>query len=308
MPKKNKTSVDISLIMISYNTKIVTLNALKSIYKYTKGVNFEIIMVDHNSKDGSPEAIAKFSKTKNNLTLLGVGNNLGFGGGNNLGAKKAKGEYLLFINNDVILKTNVLKNTVDWLRSHPNVGAYSLKLLNKDLSTQPTGGYFPDIFRLFAWQLFLDDLPLMDSIIKPVHPHPAYYNRPRSLDWVTGAFLATPRKLFEELKGFDENIWMYVEELELCYRIKMLGFKVAFQNAPGIIHLGGASSGGSRLGITQEIKNVIYFFKKHKPVWQLPLVKFLFITGSILRLFIFGIIKNNETAKKAYLEGIKLAL
>lgn len=308
MPKKNKTSIDISLIMISYNTKIVTLNALKSIYKYTKGVNFEIIMVDHNSKDGSPEAIAKFSKTKNNLTLLGVGNNLGFGGGNNLGAKKAKGEYLLFINNDVILKTNVLKNTVDWLRSHPNVGAYSLKLLNKDLSTQPTGGYFPDIFRLFAWQLFLDDLPLMDSIIKPVHPHPAYYNRPRSLDWVTGAFLATPRKLFEELKGFDENIWMYVEELELCYRIKMLGFKVAFQNAPGIIHLGGASSGGSRLGITQEIKNVIYFFKKHKPAWQLPLVKFLFITGSILRLFIFGIIKNNETAKKAYLEGIKLAL
>lgn len=315
--------------MISYNTKEITLNALRSIYKHTKDVNFEIILVDHDSKDGSIEALKKFSQKKDNLIFLDTRRNPGFGAGNNFGAKKAKGEYLLFINTDVLFRDNVLKKALSWVKAHPEVGAYSCKLLNKDLTVQATGGYFPTLFRVFAWQFFIDDLPFIRSFIKPIHPHEphfsiidrfkqkrkrktnsksSFYNQPHSLDWVTGAFTIIPRKLFEKLNGFDENIWMYAEELELCYRIKKLGYQVAYQTSPSIIHLGGSSSGGSRLGITQEIKNLLYFFKKHKPAWQLPIVKLLFITGSILRFIIFGVLGNNETARQAYSEGIKLAL
>ena len=243
--------------------------------------------------------------------------------------KKAKGEYLLLINTDMVFKTNVIKKALDWVKDHPEVGAYSCKLLNTDLTVQATGGYFPTLFRVFAWQFFIDDLPFIRSLIKPIHPHEphfsiidrfkgkrnkkiapksSFYNKPQSPDWVTGAFTIIPRKLFESLDGFDENIWMYAEELELCYRIKAKGFKVAYQPKPSIIHLAGASSGGSRLGITQETKNLIYFFKKHKPTWQLPVVKLFFILGSILRFIIFGIIGKNETARKAYPEAIKLAI
>lgn len=303
-----KKKVDISLVMISYNTKDITLAALKSIYKHTKNISFEIIMVDHDSKDGSRETLRKFSKTKKNFIFLDTQKNPGFGAGNNLGAKKAKGEYLLFINTDVLLKTNVLKQALTWVKNHPKVGAYSCKLLNKDLTVQATGGYFPTLPRVLAWQLFIDDLPGIRNLIRSVHPHQPYYHKSRSLDWVTGAFTIIPKNLFEKLKGFDENIWMYAEELELCYRIKKEGFKVVYQNTPSIIHLGGSSSGGSRLGITQEIKNLLYFYKKHKPAWQLPIVKLLFITGSTLRFIIFGLLTNNETARKAYPEGIKLAL
>ena len=324
-----KTSPEISLISISYNTKKITLDTLRSIYKHTKDVDFEIIMVDHDSKDGSIEALEKFAKTKKNFTLIDTGKSPGFGAGNNIGAKKAKGEYLLLINTDMVFKTNVIKKALDWVKDHPEVGAYSCKLLNTDLTVQATGGYFPTLFRVFAWQFFIDDLPFIRSLIKPIHPHEphfsiidrfkgkrnkkiapksSFYNKPQSPDWVTGAFTIIPRKLFESLDGFDENIWMYAEELELCYRIKAKGFKVAYQPKPSIIHLAGASSGGSRLGITQETKNLIYFFKKHKPTWQLPVVKLFFILGSILRFIIFGIIGKNETARKAYPEAIKLAI
>lgn len=322
-----KTKPEISLVMISYNTKKITLDTLKSIYKYTKNVDFEIIISDHDSKDGSVEALQKFAKTKNNLIVLDTKSNPGFGAGNNFGAKRAKGEYILFINTDILFKTNVIKESLNWLKSHPEVGAYSCKLLNTDRTVQATGGYFPTLLRVFAWQFFVDDLPFVRSLIKSIHPHEphfsiinrfkqtrnkkitsqsSFYNQPQSPDWVTGAYVVMTRKLFEELKGFDENIWMYAEELELCYRIKQKGFKVAYEPKPSIIHLGGASSGGSKLGITQEVKNLIYFFKKHKPSWQVPLVKLMFVLGSLLRFIIFGIIGNNETARQAYSEAIKL--
>ena len=174
--------------MISYNTKQITLNTLRSIYKHTKNVNFEIIIVDHDSKDGSIEALEKFSKTKANITFLDTRKNPGFGAGNNLGAKKASGEYILFINSDVIFKTNVLKRALFWLRANPKVGVYSCKLLNKDLTVQATGGYFPTFFRVFVWQFFIDDLPILKKLIKPIHPHKWLYNKSRDLDWVTGAF------------------------------------------------------------------------------------------------------------------------
>jgi GT2 family glycosyltransferase len=303
-----KNKIDISLVMISYNTKKITLETLRSIYKHTKDVNFEIIISDHDSKDGSVKALQVFAKTKNNLKVLDTKRNPGFGAGNNFGAKIAKGEYLLFINTDILFKTNVIKKALTWLKNHPNIGAYSCKLLNKDLTVQATGGYFPTLFRVFAWQLFIDDLPIIKKLIKSIHPHKWFYKKSRDLDWVTGAFTIMPRKLFEDLGGFDENIWMYAEELELCYRVKKMGYSIAYQPEPSIIHLGGASSGGSRLGLTQEIKNLIYFFKKHKPKWQLPVIKLLIITGSILRYIIFGIIGNNETSRQAYSEGVKLAL
>lgn len=293
--------------MISYNTRQITLNTLRSIYKHTKDVYFEIIIIEHGSNDGSVEALEKFSKTKDNIIFLDTRKNPGFGAGNNLGAKKASGEYILFVNSDVIFKTNVLKRALFWLRDNPKVGVYSCKLLNKDLTVQATGGYFPTLLKVFFWQFFIDDLPIVNKLIKSIHPHKWFYKKSRYLDWVTGAFIIIPKKLFDKLKGFDENIFMYAEELELCYRIKQLGLKVAYQTTPSIIHLGG-TSGASGFSLTQEVKSMLYFFKKHKPAWQIPFVKLMFILGSLLRFIIFGIIRNNETARKAYLQAIKLAI
>jgi GT2 family glycosyltransferase len=100
---------------------------------------------------------------------------------------------------------------------------------------------------------------------------------------------------------------MYTEEMELCYRLSKLGYRTVYDPSASIIHLGGAS-GGSFLALTSEIKNMIYFWKKHKPSWQLPIAKTVFFIGSLLRLIIFGIIIGDEKARRAYWHALRLCL
>ncbi|HSV95027.1 MAG TPA: hypothetical protein VLH94_03600, partial [Spirochaetia bacterium] len=121
------------------------------------------------------------------------------------------------------------------------------------------------------------------------------------------AFMIIPKKIFDKVGGFDEKIFMYTEEMELCFRLSKLGFKTTYQISPAIIHLGGAS-GGSVFALTSEVKNMIYFWKKHMPLWQLPLIKLFFLSGSLLRLLIFGIIKGDEKARRAYTQALGLII
>jgi len=300
MPK-----LDLSIIIVSFNTKEILTDCIKSVIKYTKGIEYEIIIVDNGSKDGSLARIKELSSKYSQVNLIDAKTNLGFGKANNLGAKNAKGEYLLFLNSDTLIFNNAIKESLDNLKKIPNCGVYSCKLLNANKSVQASGGHFPTFGNVFAWQLFIDDLPLIGSLIPSFHPQITSYNKNRQMDWVTGAFMIIPKKIFDEVGGFDENIFMYTEEMELCFRLRKLGYQTIFQISPAIIHLGGAS-GGSVFALTSEIKNMIYFWKKHKPSWQLPFIRLFFLLGSLLRLLIFGIIKGDEKAKRAYTQALGL--
>lgn len=296
--------IDLSIIIPSFNTRSVILDCLDSIIKYTKDLNYEIIVVENGSKDGSNDTLRNYSKTHSRLTLVDAKENLGFGKANNLGVRYSKGEYLLFLNSDTLLFDNALKISLDSAKKKADLGVYSCRLLNKNLSTQQTGGYFPTLFRIFAWQLFIDDLPLVGKFVPSIHPQKSAYDTDQKMDWVTGAFMIIPKKVFDEVGGFDEKIFMYTEEMELIYRLYQKGYRCYYEKEPSIIHLGGAS-GGSFLALTSEIKNMIYFWKKHMPLWQLPIVKCLFFTGSLLRWLLFGIIKQDETRRRAYASALR---
>lgn len=293
----------LSIITISYNTKQIMLDCLESIIKYTKGITYEVIVIDNNSKDGSVDSLKQFCKKFPVVKLVDAKENLGFGRGNNLGVEKSNGEYLLFLNSDTLLFDNALKESVDILREHPETGAYSCRLLNADRSFQPSGGHFPTFGNVFAWQLFIDDLPFVGELIPSFHPKQSQYERNIKMDWVTGAFMMIKRDLFDKVGGFDKNIFMYTEEMELSYRLAKLGHPTFYTNSPAIIHLGGAS-GGSYLALTEEIKNMLYFWRKHQPSWQLPFVKLFFWLGSLLRWLIFGIIKGDAKARRAYQDAL----
>jgi len=295
------TKPELSIVIVNFNTKAVTLACLKSLYQYTDGVNFEVIVVDNASTDGSVEVLSGFGEKQTNFKLIRSKENRGFGVGNNLGAKEAKGKYLLFLNSDTLLTENNLPYCIQQMQNDPDIGVYSCNLVNKDGSHQPSGGFFPNLKNLFAWQLFLDDLPLVTKLFQSIHPH----SLESSPDWVTGAFMIIPAKLYQKAGGFDENIFMYAEELELCYRIKKLGKRAVLDSHTSLIHLGGAS-GGSDLAITGEIKGMLYFFGKHKPNWQFPFVKLIFWIGSLLRYVIFGIIMANATARQSYRQVLGL--
>lgn len=297
----------LSVIIPSYNTKKILLDCLDSIIKNTKGFTYEIIVVENGSKDGSLDAIKDYSKKNHEVILVDAKKNLGFGKANNLGAANAKGRYLLFLNSDTLIFDDVLNISIENIQKDRHIGVYSCRLLNADWSIQQSGGHFPNLFNVFAWQFFIDDLPIIGSLIPSFHPQKSQYDKDQNMDWVTGAFMIIPKKIFDEVGGFDENIFMYTEEMELCFRISKLGYTTLLQNIPTIIHLGGAS-GGSFLALTSEVQNMIYFWKKHMPEWQLPIVKFAFFTGSLLRLLIFGIIKGDETARRAYIRALRLAI
>ena len=299
--------VDLSIVVISFNTKDITLSCLDSIIKHTKGIVYEIIVVENGSKDGSLETLKEYSKTNSSVSLLNPGENLGFGKANNLGVSKSSGEYILFLNSDTLLIDNALKEVMDFVRTKKDLGVYSCRLLNLDRSLQPSGGHFPNLLNLYAWQFFIDDLPFIGSLIPSFHPQRSSYDRDKQLDWVTGAFMVVPRKVFDQTGGFDEKIFMYTEEMELTYRISKINFKTYFKKSPTIVHLGGAS-GGSYLALTSEIKYMLYFWKKHKPRWQLPFVRFAFFCGSLLRWLLFGIIKGDEKSRRTYSEALKFLI
>lgn len=301
------TKPDLSIIIISFNTREILTDCVKSIVKFTKDVDYELIIIDNDSKDGSVERIKELAGKYPQIKFIETGENLGFGRANNLAEQKAKGEYILFMNSDTLVFDNAVKEALEAIKKDPHTGVLSCKLLNADRSVQASGGHFPTLGNVFAWQFFIDDLPLIGSLIPSFHPQLASYDRDRRMDWVTGAFMITPRKVFDEVGGFDKNIFMYTEEMELCFRLAKLGYKTVYKISPAIIHLGGAS-GGSVFALTSEVKNMIYFWRKHKPSWQLPLIKFFFLTGSLLRLLIFGIIKGDEKARRAYTQALGLII
>jgi GT2 family glycosyltransferase len=301
------TKIDLSIITVSLNIKEIITACLESVIKYTKGLSYEIIVVENGSTDGSLERLKELAKKYPQITLINANENIGFGRANNLGVKKAKGEYLLFLNSDTYVFDNAVKESLENMKKISGCGVYSCKLLNPDRSIQASGGHFPSLGNVLAWQFFIDDLPFIGRLIPSFHPQLASYDKNQQMDWVTGAYMITPKKVFDEAGGFDEKIFLYTEEMELCFRINRLGLKTIYQTSPAIVHIGGATS-GSVLALSSEVKNVIYFWKKHKPQWQLPFIKLFFIIGSLLRLLIFGIIKGDEKARRAYAQALKFIL
>lgn len=289
--------VDLSIIIVSYKVKDYLHDCLASIYKHTQGLTFEVIVVDNDSSDGTAETVEQsFPQVK-----LFRQPNLGFGVANNFAAKKATGKYLLLLNPDTLIFNNTFQLSLEQARSLPKLGAYTCRLLYQDKTIQPSGGYFPTLGRIFAWQLFFDDLPLLNWLIKPIHPPASFYTHSFSPDWIMGAFMLIPKEVFDKVGGFDEKIFMYGEELELCYRLKKAGLLIYYSAHPSIIHLQGKSS-SSHYALVKEVAGLKYFAAKHLPRTHLPWVNLAFKLGSLLRLLLFGIILGNDAKRATYWE------
>ena len=302
---------DLSIVIISYNTKDLTVACIKSVFEFTKGINFEIVVIDNVSADGSVEAIRNIGRK---VKLIINKKNNGFAGGNNQGMKASKGRYVLLLNSDTYLTENVLGDMVHWMDKNPRIGISSCMLRNADRSIQGTGGYFPSLLSVFSW-MTIQDFPYVDKVIKPFHPQHAksvfgkgndFFLKERSLDWVGGAFFFMRREVFEKAGYIDEDYFMYTEEVDLCYRAKKAGFRVAYNPRWSVVHLGGASSSGMEFPLLSEYKNVKRFYKKHYPAWQYPVLRILLKIGALGRIILFGILEGRGTAE-IYAKAFKQA-
>lgn len=287
----------VSIIIINFNTPELTLACIESLKKYVK-VAYEIIVVDNASKDDS---VAKL-KSKTDKFIRNK-ENIGFAAANNQGIKVARGEYFLLLNSDTYLTEDAISKATEFLSIHDEYGIISCSLRNKDGSRQATGGYFPTIGRLVLWMSFIDDIPLVRNILTSAHPHLAFYETSRELDWVTGAFFMIRREVIKKAGNLDEDYFMYVEELDFCFRARKEGFKVFYLADTSIIHLGQASS-TNEFALTSEYKNLVLFYKKHFPR-QVTLARSFLKLGALARMGLYTIL-GKSNIRKIYAKAFKL--
>lgn len=311
-------SLDLSIVIVSFNTKNILANCISSIRRHTKGISYEIVVVDNASQDSSVDWIRRQGSEFNNLTGILNKQNKGFAKANNQGIKMAQGRYILLLNSDTKLKEDSLSKMINFMEKEKEAGISSCMLLNPDESIQATGGYFPSLMRLFLWSTFLDDLPFIADIFGSYHPHTpkfltrsSFYKKAHKQDWVTGAFFLIRKEAVGDIGPLDEKFFMYVEEIDYCFRAKKKGWEVWYVPDTAIIHIGGASSKGDLIKFTEggvgkeqsiigEFEGLKRFYKKHYPTWQYPLLASLLKLAALLRFILYGFLKGESGAKRIY--------
>jgi GT2 family glycosyltransferase len=294
------TSPILSIIIVNWNTADITVDCIKSIFadKGLRDTPYEIILVDNASTDDS---VAKVKKLKGPIKIIVNKENVGFGRANNQGIKESKGNYLLLLNTDTIVLHSAISQSLDWLSSHPEAYGCTAQLLNKDKTIQPSGGYFPTILNIASLLLHLDDLPLVNHLIPPYHPHSpdfythdTYYLKDHTQDWVTGAFMLIRREMLLKVGGFNSDFFMYGEEMEMCYRIHQLypQLQLWYLIGPQIIHLGGASSTSKQIIYDREYDGIEAFFRMHRPKWQQKVLKKLISANRFLQLHLYKYLRR----------------
>ena len=223
--------MDISVIIVNFNTKELTANCLNSIFESTSGVSFEVILVDNASTDGSK---AHFKKD-NRITFVESESNLGFGRANNLGVAYASGEYYLFLNSDTLLKNNALKIFLEAARCYyqGSIGAMGCLLQDEKGKVIHSFGSFTTPASIVTD--YIKSLLGFKTEDKPLQVPPY------EVDYVCGADLFLPAKVFDMLGGFDSAFFMYYEENDLQRRMALAGYKRYIIPEPSIVHLEGAS-------------------------------------------------------------------
>lgn len=291
--------MDVSVIIVSYNTKELTLACIRSVYRFTEGLTFEIIIVDNNSHDGSVDAIGKLFPS---VKIIQLPDNVGFGRANNVGSYKASGKYLFLLNSDTELISNSIKLFYEFMETNKQYASCGCNLIDGKGNNAVSHGCLPtlkmDLFTLGLNQIFSDYYRNYLSEGQTVN-----YGNLEATGYISGADIFIRREVFDRLKGFDTSIFLYYEETELFYRMSELGLKSCILPDEKIIHYGGGSGGNlSYQRILMYEKSRLYYFRKHYS-------KSYFYLEKVVRLLNLLIRRTPDKMKivKAFLSDMNMA-
>ena len=215
------------------------VNCLRSINENRPRAEFEIIVVDNASTDGSVDTIkSSFPDVK----IIANGENLGFSAANNRAIRIAKGQYLFLLNPDTIVYPNSLDTLIAYLDDHAVVGACGPKFLEASGKAHSSVGYVPTFRALLYGRTFLRSLGIFRRRHKELTARNLNFEKTAEVEQLSGAALMVRRSVMEEIGSMDENFFMYYEDVDLCLRIRKAGFKIAFVPDSTITHIGGKST------------------------------------------------------------------
>lgn len=290
----------LSIVTLNYNKANLTLDCIASLYKIYKNAfeenEVECIVVDNKSQDDSVEKIASAIKEQHykNIILTPNKENAGFGAGNNVGVGKAKGTYIVFLNNDTIVQDDGLLKMLAYIDAHKEVGILGGQLRNEDGSLQPSVGMFYTLPYVVLLLLGMQRFGILDKSPKIIE----------KVDWVKGGLLMMRKDVFEKLGGFDEKIFMYTEDMELCFRAQKAGYNSYFYPDVKIVHKEHGSTNRT-FAIVNIYKNLPYFYKKHRNVFELS-VLLLLLKVKAYASIIFGTIVGNNYLRSTYAQALAI--
>lgn len=225
--------MDLSIIIVNYKSKEKLQNCLQSIYDSNLGdITWEIIVVENNSGDD----LSEMTKNRDNLKLIVAPKNLGMGGGNNLGIKHCKGDFILISNPDIVFKKDCILNLFEYIKNNNNIALVGPKLLYPDGSLQYSSARFPKIYLPLLRRTFIGQF--FPNYLNNYFLKSDSYDKIREVDWLLGACFIVKKKDFflSENKLFDERFFMYFEDVDLCKRISQEKKKVIYLPTAIAIH------------------------------------------------------------------------
>jgi len=241
--------IDLSIIIITYNSDQYINDCFKSIYKHCKGINYEIIVFDNNSKDRTINILESDFK---NIKLIKSNINLGFSKGNNKAVHYSKGDYVLLLNIDTILLQDI-SELLHLFKNTKKIGALGIKMLDANKNYLLSVGKFPKPWSLIKLS-FLNNISAEFTTGQFDNP-----NQLRKVDWITGAFLLTKREYWNSVNGLDEDYFMYVEDVDYCKKLEYLNKDTFYLPSLSYIHFVGFNKNREKF----LIKGYGIFAEKH---------------------------------------------
>ncbi len=259
-----KKSPDVSIIIVSWNTRDILRDCIQSIYDQAGDVQFEIIVVDNHSSDDSGEMV---SRDFPEAALIQNKDNRGFSSANNQGIVQAKGRYVLLLNPDTIVHENAIEKAVSFIDAHKDTAVVGCRTLFQDGRLQYNCYTFPSLLNLFL---------TLTRLWRPFRRNRFFgryrltwwdYNETRSVDAVAGCFMLVRKEAIDEVGMMSEEYFMYSEDTDWCWRFNQRGWKIRFTPDAVITHLGDASGCQSPVDMNLQYRKSLLLFLRKKSGW-----------------------------------------
>jgi GT2 family glycosyltransferase len=309
-PRATSDEIDVSVVIVSWNTRDILRDCLRSIFEQTREVSFEVFVVDNNSHDGSAEMVrTEFPSVK----LTANAQNRGFAAGCNQGMRDASARYTLLLNPDTIVLDDAISRCVRYADLHADVGVVGCQVLIDENQIQQTGFSFPSPLNTF----------LALSGLSRAFPRSRLFGRPRlswwgrdseqDVDVVSGMFMLVRREAIAQVGHMDESYFIYAEEADWCYRFAQAGWRRVFTPCARIIHLDGGDRSTSQISVKMFVqlqKSLMIYHRKNQGLAAWSLVKAIYVLSNSVRMVAWFVLSvtNHDLRTRRKSAAAKAAL
>ncbi len=280
---------DVSVVIVNWNTVDILRDCLNSIYKETRGITFETLVIDNASSDSSVHMVRNEFP---NTILIANKDNRGFAAANNQGLRQAQGRYLLLLNSDTLILDGAIQKTVRYADAAEGVGVLGCQVWENETTIQYTCFRFPTPWNLFCVITGLAKLAPKSRLFGGDRMREWDRRDEREVEVVSGMFMLVRRAAFEQVGYLDESFFIYCEEADWCYRMKKAGWRNVFWPGARIVHRDGGGKSTEKVNIKMEVqlvRSTLFYIRKHYGPVSEALVRFTILVTALVKLCFYSL-------------------